>query len=508
MKIEKPNCILFYGNNTHPASKYAGVFRIATELRNNGYIVSCIDLTAFKGLDSDLKKLLTNLVSEKTLWIGFSTTFLPTIFGLPILKQIESYDIRWKDKNISGGILEFKNLVLSINPKVKFITGGARYFPVEKYGFQVFKSYSDHLIVEYTKWCNKNSPYHSQFSNPVIVGSEYLDFPTSQIVYNDSDIILPRETLPIEISRGCIFKCKFCTYNLKGKKKGEWVKRSEILRDEFNRNYEKYGITDYVFADDTYNDSIDKVKLLHDDVFSKLNFKINFTTYLRLDLLMRFPESAAIIRDSGIKSAMFGIETISHANAKLIGKGVNPMEQFDYVRQLKENEFKSVLMQSGMISGLPYDTEESLMELEEFIFSDKNKLDYILVNPLGVHPVDTNKQVVEHSEFDLNYEKYGYEMIIDYNADFNNEIKWRNVNTGLTKDWCINFSNRVNNNVHTSDKFKYGAFLYAQYKSIGVTGDDLICYTIPEILKKYNIPELGRKRIQEYKFNIMKYYGL
>jgi hypothetical protein len=41
MKID---CVLLYGNSTLPASKYAGTFRIATELRKHGYTVQTVDL--------------------------------------------------------------------------------------------------------------------------------------------------------------------------------------------------------------------------------------------------------------------------------------------------------------------------------------------------------------------------------------------------------------------------------------------------------------------------------
>ncbi len=501
------HCILFYGNNTHPGSKYAGAFRIASELRKHGYNVSCIDLTPFNGFDDELKDLLGKLISQETLWVGFSTTFLPDLLGVPMLKQNESYKRRWKNKNIWQTIDAFKKFVYSINPNCKFIAGGARYFPVEYRGFKVFKSYSDETIIDYTNWLAGKQDPKPEFNYPIIQGYEYKDFVNSQITYEDSDIVLPGDVLPIEISRGCIFKCKFCTYNLKGKKKGDWVKHTGILRDEFTRNYEKFGITDYVFADDTYNDSIDKIKILHDEVFSKLNFKIEFTTYLRLDLMMRFRESAAILRDSGLKVAMFGIETLNPQSAKVIGKGTNPYEQFDYIRQLKENEFSNIIAHSGMIAGLPYDTKESLKEMGEFLFSDKNKLDYFLMSPLGIHPVNTSKQIVEHSEFDIEYEKYGYEIIIDYDADFNNEIKWRNTNTGLTKDWCIKYSEKVNKYVHESSRFKYGGFLYAQYKSLGIPGNDLLTLPIADIAKKYNLRDLGNRRLTQYKDALLKYYS-
>ena len=62
----KINCVLLYGNSTMPMSKYAGAFRIATELRQNGYNVQTVDLTAFNGFDSDLEKTLDNATKARS----------------------------------------------------------------------------------------------------------------------------------------------------------------------------------------------------------------------------------------------------------------------------------------------------------------------------------------------------------------------------------------------------------------------------------------------------------
>ena len=506
----KPHCILLYGNHTHPGSKYAGTFRIASELRKNGYDVQCIDTIPFSGLDEDFKKLLRTIITEKTLWLGVSTTFLPRVFNLPLIKNPEAYKKRWKDAVIDVQLIEFIDFVKSLNPNIKLISGGARYFPLDKYGFQMFKSYSDALIVDYTKWCEgKLENPNPEFLTNSIQGSEYQDFTTSQILYEHCDIIDKGDTLPIEISRGCIFKCKFCAFSLNGKKKGEWVKHTNILREEFIRNYEMFGVTNYIYADDTYNDSLDKIKALYDDVYSKLNFKIEFTTYLRLDLMVRFPESAAILRDSGLKSAMFGIETLHPLSAKAIGKGLNPKTQFEFIKHLKQNEFADILTQSGFIAGLPYDTKESLMELEEFIFSDENYLDYAAFSSLGINPVAlSNMQVNDFSEFDLEYDKHGYEVIQNADGDLTSEVRWRNVNTDLTSDYCAEFANKMNTRVGRSGKFKYGTFLYGQFKSIGIPGEELRNLSTVEINKRYNISTLTNNKLASYKEKLLNFYSL
>lgn len=64
------DCIIFYGNSDFPYSqKTAGPFRIATELRKNGFTVRCIDITVFRGMDENFKKIYSSLITKDTLWI-------------------------------------------------------------------------------------------------------------------------------------------------------------------------------------------------------------------------------------------------------------------------------------------------------------------------------------------------------------------------------------------------------------------------------------------------------
>ena len=136
----KPHCILLYGNNLQPTTKYAGTFRIATELRLHGYIVQCIDISVFDKVDANVEELVKNFVSENTLWIGISATFLSTIFGFPYCRNQRALDAKYAaDPSISDGLNKFVSLIKSVNPKVKFISGGPKKFMLEQFGFKNFK---------------------------------------------------------------------------------------------------------------------------------------------------------------------------------------------------------------------------------------------------------------------------------------------------------------------------------------------------------------------------------
>lgn len=501
------DCVLFYGNHLIPMSKYAGTFRIATELRNAGYTVQCIDLTAYEGHWDELVKVIKLFVGKNTLWVGISTTFLHHIFRYPFFRSVNAYDKRFvKNKAKQDlGILSFVSVVKSINPNIKFIAGGARQFMLEKYGFKTFTKNNDKQIVEFTDYCAKKSTQIPvSFLGSLIEGSEFENFTSSQNIFTKNDIVDSLDTLPIEVSRGCIFKCKFCSFPLNGKQKGEWVKQSNILYDELIKNYELHGITDYSFSDDTYNDSQEKVKRLYDDVYSKLPFKLNFTTYIRLDLMIRFPDTVEYLKESGLKSAAFGIETINHDSGKSIGKGINPLEQFQFIEEIKKNSFKDILTYSGFILGLPKDRPDEPERLEEFLFSEKNKLDDFLVAPLYISPPNFDPVSKKYfSEFDLEHEKYGYKVFEEIEKSVYTDLQWTNDQIGMTFNQVHTYSKKLNEKVASSTKFKCGGFGYAWYRSLGIPSNELTTLSRSEIYTKYNIASLLQIKKENYRKSVL-----
>jgi coproporphyrinogen III oxidase-like Fe-S oxidoreductase len=291
---------------------------------------------------------------------------------------------------------------------------------------------------------------------------------------------------------------------MNGKTKGDWIKQSSVLLDEFKKNYELHGVTDYIFSDDTYNDSEEKIKRLYDEVYSKLPFKLNFTTYIRLDLMIKFPNTADYLQESGLKSALFGIETINHASGKAVGKGLDPKIQFEFLEEIKKNQFKNIQTHSGFIIGLPKDREDEIERLEEFIFSDKNKLDHCVVEPLFITPREfTNKNKSYYSEFDLEYEKYGYECYEQIENSTFTEVRWKNNITGMTFDKAFEFSRRINDKISKSDKFKFGGFAFGFFKSLGISESDILTLPKSIISQKYNLKKLLEEKKLKYRINLL-----
>lgn len=400
-------------------SRPAGPHRVATALRQAGYSVQVIDFfTRINWLE--LEKIIKKYVTSETLAVGFSAS----VFGkMPADLMMAT--------NCSLIFGQHTNLVANIitcakeqNPNTKIIVGGARSIYEDMPGIDFFvHSYADVAFVELLKYLkDPDYPFKARVSKltPNALAIDGLhDYPVSDISqltidWHESDFITPNETLPIEISRGCIFKCSFCNYPLNGKKRNDYIKLTQTLQREFLTNYEKYGTTKYLYVEDTHNDNIAKLEQMR-NIRAQLPFDLRYDSYLRLDLIHSHEETATLLRDGGLRGACFGMETLKHASGKSVGKGLAPEKQIAFLHKLREIWGSDVTTTSGFILGLPHDKAEDIAELFDWLPSKNNPLDSWYTTALAI----TNKKYFQkrgldrlfYTELDYNYEKYGYRWV-------------------------------------------------------------------------------------------------
>jgi radical SAM superfamily enzyme YgiQ (UPF0313 family) len=156
-----------------------------------------------------------------------------------------------------------------------------------------------------------------------------------------------------------------------------------LIREEFIRNYEMFGTTNYVMVDDTYNDAMDKVEGMA-KVIQSLPFKIQFCCYARLDILYHHKEMADMLFETGMKSVVFGIETMNHETGRIIGKGMHPEKTKEALHWCRGKWGNKVLMKSGFIVGLPKESIESVLETFRWTLSDDCPLDTISYYALSI----------------------------------------------------------------------------------------------------------------------------
>jgi radical SAM superfamily enzyme YgiQ (UPF0313 family) len=427
--------IICAGTSVVSPMRPVGAFQIANVLRKQGYTVQVIDNWPHiaKNGTEVIKKLLSHFTTSDTLWIGFSSNWFrrlnnPNKDKSKSLNSSNNAGTVYKsiDDILTNTyifddeeIQDIKATVRAKSPKCQFVLGGAR-APIGRLGKRpgfidcFIEGFADTTAVEYTKYVQGKNPFLQYVKNSDGSISLTHDHKASRFDYNhdkfswhENDMVMQGEALPMEIARGCIFNCNFCSYPLNGRKKMDYLKDPAIIRDQLEENYSKYKTTHYWFLDDTFNDSNEKLEILYNEVFSKLTFKLNFNAFMRLDLMAAHPHTVDLIAESGAGGLSFGIETLNYEANKSIGKGINRDKIVETLHHINAKMPKGSIIDSQFIIGLPYETKETARSWINEVASKDFPLDNAKIHLLAMH-LFKGLDNVWTSNFEKYPEKYGY----------------------------------------------------------------------------------------------------
>ena len=485
MLENNPHVIIFTDVTTEGFGRYAGPYKIASDLRSSGFIVQVIEYFT-RWSTRDLKIIIKKFVTQDTLWVGVSTTFLAQRDDSSASAFIKRDKLSYRDASFYDKFKlfpyqevvgrndwpEIADFIRTINENCKLVMGGYR---VSSLSRDTIDPYIDYIISGEgeSSALFLSSELQNNKTLPKILSEPYNDYSHSVLRYEDNDLIFKKEHLPIEIARGCIFKCAFCSYALNGKKLWEFNRKPNLVREDIEYIYEKFGSTGFMFCDDTYNDSPEKVARFHQE-FQKLNHKIEFSSYLRLDLIISHWETANLLYESGLRSVFFGVESLNHESAKSIGKGMHPQKLKEGLYRLKEL-CPDLVISLGMILGLPYDTEETLRKNHEWFLESDCPVDCVSYSPFYIEfnsPFHPN-----NSKISKNPDKYGYKV--------HSHNKWTR-NDGVTFDDMLKLESDINNyNRSYKGNFTY----FNRLQNIGYTYEDMSNNRIntEDIIRKENL---------------------
>jgi tRNA A37 methylthiotransferase MiaB len=370
------------------AARFLGPSKVAQRVREGGYTCQVISFTHLLTYE-EIEKIIQKFVGPSTL-VGISSTF-----------------------NHHGGTIQITDFmkVFFKNHKETIIGGPsahvwAKQIQQQGYDFKyILSDYAENTVVPFLNKIKNFGLNKKQTSA--------WDIQSCQHRWHDSSCIAKGETLTLEISRGCIFKCKFCRYAYIGKKKGTYTRNMEMIKEELLYNYDKFKTTNYILSDDTFNDTVEKVEQWADMVAS-LPFKIQYATYLRADLLHRYPHTMGLLKDSGLKAVHFGIESLNPKSAKTIGKGWSGKHAREFLPKLTNEIWNGqVLLHSSIIAGLPHDTPQDWEDVSNWATDHELSISMMT---LDIHTSRKDTPDDERggaSIFDRHAEDYGYEIVYE-----------------------------------------------------------------------------------------------
>lgn len=436
--------------------KYAGTYKLATELRFAGYTCQVIDHFSWYTFDQ-LIAILDKFITNETLLVGFSCTLNE--------KRVAGRVYHWGvDETIFENVVSY---IKKKNPKVYTVVGGARITMLSNWSYidYAIVNKADNALIKLVESLDKNTElkYYQNNHTKTINGDDYFysqdEFSRSKIVFTGQDIILPNEALPMEIARGCIFSCAYCRFDLIGKKVGDWTKTIDTIQCEITRNYEEFGITHYMFSDELINESISKMELLANAI-SNLPFKIRYTSFARVDLIWRYPEMRELLLETGAVSLAFGIETFNKRAGQAVGKGMDSEKIKETLHYCNEKWKGKIVTSSNFIVGLPGESEEDIWKTVDYLVSDENPLDVFGFLPLYIRDKEDGRAP---SKMDMNPQKFGYIL---------NQGKWQS--STMNFDQASNLVKRIfsDSRVHKRTKFASATWI-GRILSLGYTVEEI-----------------------------------
>ena len=486
-------------------ARAVGGYKIASHMRNLGYSVFVLNNFTHWIKKGMMNEVLDKLMGPNTLWVGFSSTLFmrrsDDVYTKRHTRDGARMNILWhwptQDEDI-------KSMTDHIRSKgAKTVYGGMMdtrrrkqvqecidYYVVGM-GETMAEHITDHLVND-TK-LNYNIAYGSQCK--VIdfdqKGNQF-DFRNSYINYVPEDFWNPQDAMGIEFGRGCIFKCKFCAYPLIGKRKGDdsFLREKERIKHELKQNYDLYGTTKYVIIDDTFNEQTVKLQAIADAIDElALPEQLQFSAFIRIDLIARFPEQIDLLRRINCCAWFLGIESLNYEAAKGIGKSCPKEKIFETIAASKEAFNDSLSVYGSFIAGLPHDNEDTMNEWTQDLFAHNHLFDSYSFSPLELGTA---------SELSRNAEQFGYHVDTATN-------QW------ISDDWSSKEAVEYVKNLQENfiDDIKVATFFLMFYQCLGFEFEELRKMTFTSLFIDPAIKERAHAYMEKnYYSKVERFIGL
>jgi radical SAM superfamily enzyme YgiQ (UPF0313 family) len=187
-----------------------------------------------------------------------------------------------------------------------------------------------------------------------------------------------------DTSRGCPFACSFCTIiNVQGRKMRE--RSPESIAELLRSNYLEHGISFYFFTDDNFarkklwRETFEAIIKLREE-----GIKVSFM--MQVDLARKPKDFVSLAGKAGCTQVFIGMESVNPKNLKAEGKSQNNVDEYREI--IKEWHNAGVVVHTGYIIGLPWDSKDQVPKDIRFLMDEvgPDQASFFMLTPLpGSH---------------------------------------------------------------------------------------------------------------------------
>ena len=210
-----------------------------------------------------------------------------------------------------------------------------------------------------------NNNFHINPRQELIPVLDTIGFPDWNLfnssLYNEGFFVsknkkcLPRRAFPINIARGCLYKCTFCYHVFIGERYRRYSEKAII--DEFKRLYYEFNASDIIFMDELSFPNISSIERFISEM-QNLPFRIYWDAITRADLFRK--KDIPLIKKMkalGCTSICFSIENGSQKILDAMGKMMNVNKIYEHVDSLRKG---GIIPKTSVFFGYPQETPETI----------------------------------------------------------------------------------------------------------------------------------------------------
>ena len=176
-----------------------------------------------------------------------------------------------------------------------------------------------------------------------------------------------------------------------------------------------------------------------------------------------------LLRESGLSSCFFGIESLNYESNKVVGKGMRLEKTVQTLNKVR-TAWPDIFLQGGFIVGLPNETEEPANNWLDLVTDPNFPLDRVTLNALTLSKIQ-GKNGYWYNDIEKFPEKYGY--------TYSTNQSWIS-NTGMTYNKAVEIQRKFSKKIRENNLNKKTWVTSLRLQNVGLTYDQFESLTVLE----------------------------
>lgn len=250
--------------------------------------------------------------------------------------------------------------------------------------------------------------------------------------YDLDKFLTPEPILPIQTSRGCAWgKCAFCQFPIGNLNRFQTLSVERVIA-ELNHQREIYGVNNFTFNDSDV--TYPRIRRIAQAIVDRgLSGEFNFYLYSRFDSRFNDREVMALLKEAGVQSIHWGLESSNQRVLDLMKKGIDAA---DIAPILKKAAEAGIANQIFAFFGFPGETWEEAQETADFLVDHHAYIETSTLTVTGLFSLFPGTEIFNHPE--------------DYAVDFLENGTYV-ITSGMTIEEAEAFRKRFNRLVNLGD---------------------------------------------------------